>query len=130
VSSSVFSRQTSLLSLEIPPVFLRESASFGKKSRLIHPFRLMPIPPKDLALREWEIMAKKRIPADSPLRRNKLTYLSAEERRKYELARELGLLDLVKEVGWAGLSAKETGRIGGLMGQEKRRSDYDSYERP
>ena len=75
-------------------------------------------------------MAKKRIPADSPLRRNKLTYLSAEERRKYELARELGLLDLVKEVGWAGLSAKETGRIGGLMGQEKRRSDYDSYERP
>ena len=75
-------------------------------------------------------MAKKRAPADSPLRRNKLTYLSADERRKYELARELGLLDLVKDVGWAGLSAKETGRIGGLMGQERRRLNSDCHERP
>ena len=39
---------------------------------------------------------------------------------KYEIARELGLLDRVKAVGWAGLSAKETGRIGGLMGREAR----------
>ena len=37
------------------------------------------------------------------------------------LARELGLLDRVREVGWAGLSAKETGRIGGLIGQSRRR---------
>lgn len=55
------------------------------------------------------------------LRRNALTFLTAEERRKYELARELGLLDRVREVGWAGLSAKETGRIGGLIGQGHRR---------
>ena len=27
----------------------------------------------------------------------------------------------VREVGWAGLSAKETGRIGGLIGQSRRR---------
>ena len=39
---------------------------------------------------------------------------------KYEIARELGLLDRVREVGWAGLTAKETGRIGGLMGQRKK----------
>ena len=39
---------------------------------------------------------------------------------KYEIARELGLLDRVREVGWAGLTAKETGRIGGLIGQKKR----------
>jgi hypothetical protein len=38
---------------------------------------------------------------------------------KYEIARELGLLDKVRQVGWAGLSAKETGRIGGLIGRRK-----------
>ena len=46
--------------------------------------------------------------------------LTREERLKYEIARELGLLDRVREVGWAGLTAKETGRIGGLMGQRKK----------
>lgn len=46
--------------------------------------------------------------------------LSREERRKYEIARELGLLDKVRQVGWAGLTTKETGRIGGLMGQERK----------
>lgn len=54
-------------------------------------------------------------------RRNALTALSREERMKYEIARELGLLDRVREVGWAGLSAQETGRIGGLIGQRKRK---------
>jgi len=34
---------------------------------------------------------------------------------KYEIAEELGLLEKVKCVGWGGLTAKETGRIGGLM---------------
>ena len=42
-------------------------------------------------------------------------------RMKYEIARELGLLDRVREVGWGGLTAKETGRIGGLIGQKKRK---------
>ena len=41
--------------------------------------------------------------------------------KRTELARELGLLDRVRQVGWAGLSAKETGRIGGLIGQSHRR---------
>ena len=41
---------------------------------------------------------------------------------KYEIARELGLLDRVRQVGWAGLSAKETGRIGGLIGRKKRKN--------
>ena len=64
-------------------------------------------------------------PAQSgALRRGALSYLTREEKRKYELARELGLLDRVREVGWAGLSAKETGRIGGLIGQERKRSEY------
>jgi small acid-soluble spore protein F (minor alpha/beta-type SASP) len=41
---------------------------------------------------------------------------------KLEIAAELGLLDKVKEVGWAGLSAKETGRIGGLMTKKIRQN--------
>ena len=55
------------------------------------------------------------------IRRNALAALSREERMKYEIAQELGLLDRVREVGWAGLSAKETGRIGGLITQKKRK---------
>ena len=48
-------------------------------------------------------------------RRNALMQLTRQERMKYEIAKELGLLERVREVGWAGLTAKETGRIGGLM---------------
>ena len=42
------------------------------------------------------------------------------EKIKYEIAEELGLLDKVLESGWKTLSAKETGRIGGLMTKRKR----------
>ena len=59
------------------------------------------------------------------LRRATFTYLTREEKRKYEIARELGLLDKVKQVGWAGLTAKETGRIGGLMGRKHHTSKGD-----
>lgn len=41
------------------------------------------------------------------------------ESLKMEIAEELGLLDKVKAVGWAGLSAKETGRMGGDIDQEE-----------
>lgn len=56
------------------------------------------------------------------LRRSALTLLTRQQRQKYEIAKELGLLDKVKEVGWAGLSAKETGRIGGLIGRGRRQA--------
>ena len=65
-------------------------------------------------------MGKKDELLTGAIRRDALTRLTREERMKYELARELGLLDRVRQVGWAGLSAKETGRIGGLMGRENR----------
>lgn len=65
-------------------------------------------------------MAKQDQLMSGALRRSALTYLSKEQRLKYELAKELGLLDKVREVGWAGLSAKETGRIGGLVGRGRR----------
>ncbi|MEW6243313.1 MAG: small, acid-soluble spore protein, alpha/beta type [Bacillota bacterium] len=34
---------------------------------------------------------------------------------KWEIAEELGLADKVRKMGWGGLSAAESGRIGGLM---------------
>lgn len=40
---------------------------------------------------------------------------------KMEIAEELGLLDKVEELGWGGLTAKETGRIGGIMTAKKRK---------
>ncbi|WP_084489687.1 small, acid-soluble spore protein, alpha/beta type [Clostridiisalibacter paucivorans] len=39
---------------------------------------------------------------------------------KYEIAKELGLMDKIKEVGWGGLTAKETGKIGGKITVKKR----------
>jgi small acid-soluble spore protein F (minor alpha/beta-type SASP) len=34
---------------------------------------------------------------------------------KMEIAREIGLLDKVYQEGWAGLTAEESGRIGGIL---------------
>ncbi len=47
--------------------------------------------------------------------------LSRDDRLKYEIAEELGLLEKLKAVGWAGLSAAESGRIGGLVGARKKK---------
>lgn len=49
-----------------------------------------------------------------------LRNLEPEEQLKYEIAEELGLLDKVLSDGWKALSAKETGRIGGLMTKKKK----------
>jgi len=38
---------------------------------------------------------------------------------KMEIAEELGLLEKVEQLGWKGLTARESGRIGGIMGQRK-----------
>lgn len=47
--------------------------------------------------------------------------LSKEEQMKYEIAEELGIVDKVFENGWRSLSAKESGRIGGLLANRKKR---------
>ncbi len=39
---------------------------------------------------------------------------------KYEIAEELGLLEKVEKLGWKGLTSRESGRIGGIMGKRKR----------
>lgn len=46
--------------------------------------------------------------------------LTPHEKLKYEIAEELGLLDKVREQGWKSLTARETGRIGGLMTKKKK----------
>lgn len=50
------------------------------------------------------------------------------EELKLEIAAELGLLEKVQAVGWAGLSAKETGRMGGLVTKRKRELKEKSEE--
>ena len=49
-----------------------------------------------------------------------LGHMTEEEKMKYEIAGELGLLDRVLNDGWRSLTAKETGRIGGLVTRRKR----------
>lgn len=46
--------------------------------------------------------------------------LKPEERLKFEIAEELGLADKVIAGGWRCLTAKESGRIGGLITKKKR----------
>lgn len=46
--------------------------------------------------------------------------LPKEQKLKYEIAQELGVLDKVLESGWKSLSAKETGRIGGLLASKQK----------
>lgn len=59
-------------------------------------------------------MAKK---TDTPVRLDQLT---EEEKMKYEIADELGLLDRVMKDGWKSLSSKETGRIGGILARKRK----------
>lgn len=49
-----------------------------------------------------------------------LNELTEDEKLKYEIAEELGLLDQVMNNGWKSLSSKETGRIGGMVNRRRR----------
>ena len=62
---------------------------------------------------------KKKQPVD-------LANLPKEEKLKYEIAEELGLLDQVMEKGWKSLSSRETGRIGGIV--KNRRKMFKNCE--
>lgn len=48
--------------------------------------------------------------------------MTAEDIMKYEIAGELGLTEKIKRFGWKSLTAKESGRIGGIMARRKRDS--------
>ncbi len=49
-----------------------------------------------------------------------LDNIKPEEKLKYETAKELGYLDKVMATGWKSLTAKESGRIGGIMTKKQR----------
>ena len=48
--------------------------------------------------------------------------LTVNDVLKYEIAAELGLMDKIGQGGWKSLTARESGRIGGILA--KRRKDY------
>jgi len=52
--------------------------------------------------------------------------MKPEEVLKFEIATELGLGDKVIQSGWRSLSAKESGRIGGLITKRKREMKNDA----
>lgn len=51
-----------------------------------------------------------------------LSKVKPEDMVKYEIAKELGLFEKVMQEGWGALSAKETGRIGGMVTKRKKLS--------
>lgn len=52
-----------------------------------------------------------------PKKEKPLTQL---DKVKLELAEEIGLAERIKTVGWAGLSAKEAGYLGGMLSKKLR----------
>ena len=57
-----------------------------------------------------------------------ISQIKPEDMLKYEIAKELGLYDKVITNGWRSLTAKESGRIGGIMTcrkkeEQKKRGD-------
>lgn len=46
--------------------------------------------------------------------------LEKQDRLKYEIAQEIDLLDKVLSEGWGSLTAKETGKIGGLISKQRK----------
>ena len=62
---------------------------------------------------------------EKKISREDIAKMSREERMKYEIAQELGLLDQVLEEGWKTLSAKETGRIGGIMNRRRKQKEKE-----
>lgn len=54
--------------------------------------------------------------------------LKPEELLKYEIATELGLSDKVIAGGWRSLTAKESGRIGGLVTKKKREMKQEALK--
>ena len=52
-----------------------------------------------------------------------LDNLTPEEALKLEIAAEIGVYDKVLTQGWRSLTAKESGRIGGMMTRRRREAE-------
>ena len=55
--------------------------------------------------------------------------LSPQDQLKFEIAQELGLESKVIEGGWRSLTAKESGRIGGLITKRKKEMQKEALRR-
>jgi len=55
-----------------------------------------------------------------PQKEKKEKKLTPNDILKYEIANELGLMDKINARGWKSLTAKESGRIGGLIAKANR----------
>lgn len=55
-----------------------------------------------------------------PKKKEEKKELTPDEKLKYEIAGELGLLDKVEKEGWKSLTSRESGKIGGIMGKRKK----------
>jgi len=55
---------------------------------------------------------KKKIEVKTP---EDIGKVKEEDRAKWEIALELGLFDKVVESGWKSLTARESGKIGGIL---------------
>lgn len=56
----------------------------------------------------------------------KLKKLKPEDQLKWEIAKEIGLDHKVLENGWRSLSAKESGRIGGIVASRKKQMNKNA----
>lgn len=54
--------------------------------------------------------------------------LTQEDLLKYEVAEELGLLEKVQRSGWKSLSAKESGKLGGMIATKKRQMKKEALQ--
>lgn len=54
--------------------------------------------------------------------------LTKEDLLKYEVAEELGLLEKVQRSGWKSLSAKESGKLGGMIATKKRQMKKEALQ--
>lgn len=73
------------------------------------------------------VMSKNNTKKELKMIRNSMSLeqLSKDQKMKYEIAKELGLYDKVIEHGWKSLSAKETGKIGGIMTRKKKEEERE-----
>ncbi len=56
----------------------------------------------------------------------KIEEMTDNDLMKFEIAQELGLMDKVKKKGWKSLTAREAGKIGGLMTKKKRQEKKEN----
>ena len=59
------------------------------------------------------------------MKKNKV--LTQKDILKYEIARELGFEDKIKEGGWKNLTSRESGKIGGIL--NKKLKDLDNEKK-